>query len=137
MGYYNPSATTSEKEKSKKRKPAEGLIAQPDSDSFDKAPTTQSKKRKRAKGSKEPVRPSSKSDDVQVETPESERSRGLSEALMKGAAVVPNFSGSGALRGLLSGASVGMDIDNALSTYKRRNRQASLAAAAADAGGST
>lgn len=51
----------------------------------------------------------------------------LSSALIKGAALVPQFSGSNTVRGLLSGASVGMDIGDSLAKYRKKKEKASLA----------
>ena len=56
-------------------------------------------------------------------TAESTRDTSISAALMKGAAMVPPSRNSGLLRGVLSGASVGMDIENALNTYRASKNQ--------------
>lgn len=51
----------------------------------------------------------------------------LSAALLKGAALVPQFSGSNTLRGALGGAAVGMEIGDSLASYRRKKEKASLA----------
>lgn len=77
-----------------------------------------------------PKRPAVPSAKRKVEAPEAERSASISQALLKGAALVPESSISGTLRGLLGGASVGLDIEAALTRYNQRRRDATVANAA-------
>ena len=61
---------------------------------------------------------------------EEQRGQSISQALLKGAAMVPNSSISGTLRGLLGGASVGLDIGSALDKYRRQKLDETAATAA-------
>jgi hypothetical protein len=63
-------------------------------------------------------------------SPEEQRGQSISQALLKGAAMVPNSSFSGTLRGLLGGASVGLDIGTALDKYRRQKLDETAATAA-------
>lgn len=63
-------------------------------------------------------------------SPEEQRGQSISQALLKGAAMVPESRFSGTLRGLLGGASVGLDIGTALEQYRRMKRDETAANAA-------
>lgn len=106
------------------------LIPQPSGK--DKGETTPRGKKVTRRTTKKPDRPDtsvskSRKDDL---SPEEKRSMSISQALLKGAALVPDSSISGALRGLLGGASVGLDIGTALQAYNRRKKEETAANAA-------
>jgi len=63
-------------------------------------------------------------------SPEEQRGQSISQALLRGAAMVPDSSMSGTLRGLLGGASVGLDIGTALDKYRRQKLDETAATAA-------
>lgn len=63
-------------------------------------------------------------------SPEEQRGQSISQALLKGAAMVPESRYSGTLRGLLGGASVGLDIGTALDKYRRQKLDETAASAA-------
>lgn len=65
-------------------------------------------------------------DDISVEDTEMPRAE-LSQALLKGAALVPQFSGANTLRGILGGAGVGMEIGDSIAAYRKKKEKASLA----------
>ncbi len=79
---------------------------------------------------KKPVRPAAPKGAKAQASAAVLRDQSISQALMKGAAVVPQSSISGTLRGLLTGASVGLDLRSALVSYQQRKRQETAAAAA-------
>lgn len=90
------------------------------------------KRVKRAKADK-PERPEAEKSKATA-SPEVERGSSISAALLKGAALTPDFSYSGTLRGLLGGASVGMDIDTALTQYRQKKAAETAASAAMSMG---
>ena len=60
-----------------------------------------------------------------------ERDSAISAALMKGASLTPEGTRhSGLMRGLLGGASIGMDIQSAMREYQIKKKQETAAAAA-------
>lgn len=65
-----------------------------------------------------------------TESPEVERGQGLSAALLKGAALAPGGRAGGVLRGILGGASVGLDIGTALTKYNQTKQRETAANAA-------
>lgn len=79
---------------------------------------------------KKPARPAAPKSAKARVSAEALRDQSISQALMKGAAVVPQSSVSGTLRGLLTGAAVGLDLRSALASYQQRKRQETAAAAA-------
>ncbi len=106
------------------------LIPQPSGQ--DKGETTPRGRKVKRKTPKKPDKPDtlvskSRKEDA---SPEEKRSMSISQALLKGAALVPDSSISGALRGLLGGASVGLDIETALQAYSGRKREETAANAA-------
>jgi hypothetical protein len=110
------------------------LIPQPgEKDKGDVAPKT--KTMKRMKPAK-PARPSTKVPKATMaESAETERGMSISQALLKGAAMVPESGISGTLRGLLGGASVGIDLNVALERYRQRKKEETAANAAMQMGG--
>ncbi len=106
------------------------LIPQPSE--RDKGETTPRGKRVTRRVSEKPSRPDTsvrKSTEGDVSAAE-KRSMSISQALLKGAALVPDSSVSGTLRGLLGGASVGLDIGTALQAYNRQKKEETAANAA-------
>ena len=94
------------------------------------AAKVQTKKIKRAQpqNAPQPQQPDTAAPRAQQVSPEQERGQSISQALMKGAAMVPSGSkGSQILQGLLGGASAGMDIDMALQNYRMRKQEDSAA----------
>jgi hypothetical protein len=63
-------------------------------------------------------------------SPEVARKQAISAALLKGAAFVEPSEWSGALRGLLSGWGIGLEIDAAMQQYRDRKRSAAESARA-------
>lgn len=112
------------------------LIPQPGEGDFG-ADEPKSKTVKRTKPTR-PKRPdtSTGSKKETMASPGEERGMSISQALLKGAAMVPESGVSGTLRGILGGASVGMDIGTALDKYNRRKREETAANAAMKMGGS-
>lgn len=105
------------------------LIPQPEQ--RDRGATTPKGRRVTRKGKKKPERPSTKTGKRAArETKEVERSRSISQALLKGASMVPESPISGTLRGLLGGASVGLDLQGAMIRYNQRKRAETVANAA-------
>lgn len=105
------------------------LIPQPEQ--RDRGATTPKGQKVTRKGKKKPKRPSTKTGKREpTETKEVERSRSISQALLKGAAMVPESPISGTLRGLLGGASVGLDLQAAMIKHNQRRRAETVANAA-------
>lgn len=106
------------------------LIPQPSGK--DKGESTPRGKRVKRRVSEKPDKPDTSVGKSRKEeaSPDEKRSMSISQALLKGAALVPDSSISGALRGLLGGASVGLDIGAALQAYTRQKKEETAANAA-------
>lgn len=108
------------------------LIPQPEgADKGEETPKgVKARRRAATAGPRRPDTQSGKGSPKAGRSAEVERGESISQALMKGAAMVPQSPVSGTLRGLLGGASVGMDIDVALEGYRQRKKEETAANAA-------
>ena len=106
------------------------LIPQPAAE--DKGAETPRAKMDMRQSRGKPTRPDTKVGARSAGKPSAEMERGqsISQALLRGASMVQQSPVSGTLRGLLGGASVGMDIDVALEGYRQRKKEETAANAA-------